>query len=326
MHLTDSYNRQIDYLRISVTDRCNLRCVYCMPVSGIVPNAQEEILTFEEIQKVAKAAVELGVNKIRITGGEPLVRKGIDDLVGGLANIAGLADLSMTTNGIFLTEYLTSLEQAGLQRINISLDTLNENKYKFITRVGRLDKVIEGIKKARATNLLVKINVVIIKGINDDEILDFVKFSCDNEICVRFIEFMPINRHLFWQPEKFLSIAEVKSYCEKKINLEKCEVSGNGPAEYYQVTGTPGKIGFIGPLSNRFCAQCNRLRLSSIGQLKGCLGNGQEIDLREKLRENAPLSQISGLIKKSVLNKPQGHCMNLIGDNNLYQTMSQIGG
>ncbi|MFQ5867377.1 MAG: GTP 3',8-cyclase MoaA [bacterium] len=325
--LIDQYGRKIDYLRISVTDRCNLRCIYCMPNYGIIPKSHNEILTFEEIEKVIKAAVSLGVNKIKITGGEPLIRKGIVDLIAMLSDIEGIVDLSMTTNGIFLSEYTESLKKAGLKRINISLDTLWEDKYKLITKMGNLNNVLEGIKKAQEVGLFTKLNVVVIKGINDDEILDFVEFSSLRNFCVRFIEFMPTNSSLFWEVEKFISMNEVKKRCEDFVTLEQTKVFGSGPAEYYKIIGSEGKIGFISPFSYQFCSRCSRLRLTSDGKLRGCLHNGYEIDLRKTLRMYASSEEVGKLIKRSVLSKPKGHCMKLMETNNhLSQIMCQIGG
>lgn len=325
--LLDQYGRKIDYLRISITDRCNLRCLYCMPEDGITPKSHSEILTFEEIEKITRAAVSMGVDKIRITGGEPLVRKGAVNLIAGIAGINGLVDLSMTTNGIFLSEYAESLKKAGLKRVNISLDTLNHEKYKTITKTEKLSDVIKGIDKVQETGLFVKLNIVVIKGINDDEILDFVGFGCKRNLCVRFIEFMPTNSRLFWETSKFISMKEVKRFCEKAGVLEKTSVQGSGPAEYYKIKGKRGVIGFISPFSYRFCSGCNRIRLTSDGKLRACLHNGYEIDLRERLRQNASIEEIGELIKKSLLTKPKEHCMKLTGTiNHPYQTMSQIGG
>lgn len=324
--LTDKYGRKIDYLRISVTDRCNLRCIYCMPNYDIVHKPHNEILTFEEIEKIVKVAGSLGVNKIRITGGEPLVRKGICDLISILSNIKDIVDLSITTNGIFLNNLASHLKECGLKRINISLDTLNKDKYRFITKTGNLQDVLKGMEKAQEIGFFVKINVVVIKNLNDDEILDFVEFGRKKNICVRFIEFMPTNSFLLWGAESIISTGDIKKYCEKFFNLKKTELLGSGPAEYYKINGTNCVVGFISPISSKFCSSCNRLRLTSDGKLKVCLYNNSEIDLKKHLREGISEDKISELIKKCVLNKPSEHQIKLKENMHSYYAMSQMGG
>lgn len=326
--LIDQYDRKIDYFRISITDRCNQRCVYCMPEAGVTPISHDNILSFEEIEKVVKASVSLGINKIRITGGEPLIRKGIVDLISILSEIKGIDSLTMTTNGILLDKYAKSLKNAGLIRLNISLDTLDNEKYEVITKTKGFKNVIKGIMKAQEAGLYpVKINVVVIRGINDNEIADFINFSCRNNLYIRFIEFMPTNSRLFWKKEKYISMCEIKRRCEDFVELEKSDESGNGPAEYYRIKGAPGRIGFISPFSNQFCFRCNRLRLTAQGRLRSCLHNFNEIDLRNKLRQNASQAEIKELIKKAVFNKPEGHYMKLLeSDKRACQIMSQIGG
>ncbi len=323
--LIDRYGRKIDYLRISVTDRCNLRCVYCMPESGIIPKDPQEILSFEEIERVAGIAVSLGINKIRITGGEPLARRDLVNLIGNLSRIELISDLSITTNGIFLEDYARDLTEAGLERVNISLDTLNEEKYEFITRSGRLPEALRGIDAALQVGLSpVKVNVVVMKGINDDEIVDFVRLSYDKPISVRFIEFMPFGRNLFWGEEKFIPMSEVQARCQSFAELLPANgLPGNGPARYYRIRGGQGTIGFISPLSSSFCFRCTRLRLTSDGKLRPCLYSEGQIDLRKFLRENVSSEEISDLIRLAISDKPKEHSCRTV---KVDRAMSQIGG
>ncbi|NOX97113.1 MAG: GTP 3',8-cyclase MoaA [Nitrospirae bacterium] len=323
--LRDRYGRKIDYLRISVTDRCNLRCVYCMPESGVIPKNPRELLSFEEIEEVARAAISLGINKIRITGGEPLVRRDLVSLIGNLSKIKLLSDLSITTNGTFLEDYARDLKEAGLHRVNVSLDTLNEEKYEFITGSDGLRKALQGVEKALQIGLSpVKVNMVVMKGINDDEIIDFVKLSYDKPVSVRFIEFMPFGRNLFWEEKRFIPISEVKAHCRSFAELLPADgLPGSGPARYYRIKGGRGTMGFISPLSSPFCSRCNRLRLTSEGKLRPCLYSEKQIDLRKILRENASGEEIGSLIKLSVSNKPKEHYCGAVKVN---RAMSQIGG
>ncbi len=324
--LRDGYGRKIDYLRISVTDRCNLRCIYCMPESGIVPGNRREILSFEEIEKVVKVAIGLGLNKIRITGGEPLVRRNLVNLIGHLSKIRLISDLSMTTNGTFLEDYAQELKEAGLHRVNISLDTLQEEKYEFITRAGRLRETLRGVDKALQVGLSpVKINVVVMKGINDDEIGDFMRLSYDQPLSVRFIEFMSFGGNLLGEEERFIPMSAVRERCQSFAELLPAGgLPGNGPARYYRIRGGQGRVGFISPLSAPFCSRCPRLRLTSRGKLMSCLyGDEGEIDLKMPLRANASREEISRLIRLSVSNKPREHYRQTAKIN---RDMSRIGG
>jgi cyclic pyranopterin phosphate synthase len=298
-----------------------------MPEKGIVCKRQGEILTFEEIEYIVRAAVLIGINKVRITGGEPLVRKGIEILIERLSKIEGIKDLSMTTNGVLLWEYVDVLKEAGLKRLNISLDTLDAGKYARITRYGSLSKVLKGIEKSHKAGFTnIKINVVVIKGINDDEVMDLVEFSCREDICVRFIESMPVNK-LFWKTEHYIPMHEIKQECMRRVNLEETIVSGNGPAEYYRIPGRKGTIGFISPLSCKFCSSCNRLRLTSDGKLRSCLHNNYEVELREKVRQNGSIEEVAELIREGIVRKPKEHLMLIRNSiDRVYPVMSQIGG
>jgi cyclic pyranopterin phosphate synthase len=306
--LSDSFQRPITYLRISVTDRCNLRCIYCMPEAGVDLMSHYDILSYEEIYTVAKAAAELGINRIRLTGGEPLVRAGIADLISLLAGIETIEDLSLTTNGILLAQYATGLKEAGLQRVNISLDTLKPDRFRQITRCGNLADTLRGIEAARAAGLTpVKINVVVMAGVNDDEITDFAAKTVTDGWNVRFIELMPVSSN---EPvsDKLVSVSEIRKRLETMGKLEPWKVdAGNGPAKYFRLPGASGTVGFISPVTEHFCFQCNRLRLTADGKLRPCLLSEAEIDLKGPLRGGAPVEELKNLISQAIANKPKGH-------------------
>jgi cyclic pyranopterin phosphate synthase len=306
--LSDSFQRPITYLRISVTDRCNLRCIYCMPEAGVDLMSHYDILSYEEIYTVAKAAAELGINRIRLTGGEPLVRAGIADLISLLAGIETIEDLSLTTNGILLAQYATGLKEAGLQRVNISLDTLKPDRFRQITRCGNLADTLRGIEAARAAELTpVKINVVVMAGVNDDEITDFAAKTVTDGWNVRFIELMPVSSN---EPvsDKLVSVSEIRKRLETMGKLEPWKVdAGNGPAKYFRLPGASGTVGFISPVTEHFCFQCNRLRLTADGKLRPCLLSEAEIDLKGPLRGGAPVEELKNLISQAIANKPKGH-------------------
>lgn len=276
--MRDSFGREINYLRISLTDRCNLRCSYCMPEQGIVNKTEhDEILSLEEVYRIAKAFAKLGVSKIRLTGGEPLVRKGIVELVERLSKLDGVTDLAMTTNGLLLKDMAGPLKDAGLGRVNISLDTLDKSKYKEITRGGDLKKVLEGIEEARRVGLTpIKINTVLIGGFNDNEIMDFINMTQKENIDVRFIELMPIGEAADWATKNFISNNKVIERAKALIPVNRDDVSS--PATYYKLPGAKGKVGIINPISCKFCEYCNRVRLTSTGKLKLCLHSNKEID------------------------------------------------
>jgi cyclic pyranopterin phosphate synthase len=309
----DAYNRPISYLRISVTDRCNLRCVYCMPPQGVVKRAHDEILRYEEIETVVRAAAELGITKVRLTGGEPLVRPGIVDLVHMLTRVKGIDDLAMTTNGILLTDYAKNLARAGLQRVNVSLDTLRPERFERITRRGSLENALAGMEAAHEAELKpVKINTVVIRGLNDDEVVDFARKTIEPGWHVRFIELMPIGNSTTvandWQ-DRGVPAQEIKERIESalgKLIPAKINV-GNGPARYYCLPSAKGTVGFITPISEHFCTQCNRLRLTADGHLRPCLLSEQEIDLRTPLRAGVNVEQVKTLIVQAIKHKPMQH-------------------
>jgi cyclic pyranopterin phosphate synthase len=324
--LSDSFQRPINYLRISVTDRCNLRCVYCMPFGGVSLLAHEDILRYEEIHTIARAAAEMGIDKIRLTGGEPLVRAGLPELVGMLAAIGTINDISLTTNGTLLAKYAAELKSAGLNRVNISLDTLKPERFQAITRSdAELADVLEGIEVAGRVGLEpVKLNMVVVPGVNDDEVLDFAAKTIDEEWHVRFIELMPLNGDT--KAPQFVAASEMKKGIEKLGKLEPCLPSaGNGPAKYFRLPNARGTIGFITPVSEHFCFNCNRLRLTADGKLRPCLLSDYEVDLKGPLRGGADAEGLKKLIELAVANKPQQHHI-AEGDVPRRRPFSQVGG
>jgi GTP 3',8-cyclase len=324
--LSDSFQRPINYLRISVTDRCNLRCIYCMPETGVELMAHYDILSYEEIYSVVKAAAELGITKVRLTGGEPLVRAGISDLVGLLAGIDTIEDIALTTNGILLAQHAPELKEAGLNRVNISLDTLKPERFRRITRCGTLANTLEGIEAAQTAGLTpVKINMVVMAGVNDDELTDFAAKTVRDGWNVRFIELMPSSAN---EPvaSKLVSVSEMKKRIEKMGKLEPSRIeAGNGPAKYFRLPGAKGTVGFISPVTEHFCIQCNRLRLTADGKLRPCLLNDDEIDLKEPLRSGASLEELKKLISKAIASKPKGHRL-AEGTGSKGKPFSQVGG
>jgi len=320
----DSFGRSIDYLRISVTDRCNLRCIYCMPPEGVPHISHNEILSYEEIQAVVQVAAQLGVRGIRLTGGEPLVRADFPELVKMLSQIEGIQELSLTTNGALLKDYAQALKQAGLSRVNVSLDTLRANRFQYITRLGELKDVLAGIKAAREVGFRpVKINTVVMRGINDDEILDFARMTYKDGWHVRFIELMP-----FKGAAESVPSVELQQHISSLGRLEPCvSINGNGPAVYYRLAGAKGTIGFISPLTEiSFCSRCNRIRLTPDGKLRPCLLGDDKIDLRMPLRNNASMEELKRLILKAVASKPEHHHLKDTNDRPAERKMSQIGG
>ena len=309
--LIDTHNRRINYLRISITDRCNLRCRYCMPKEGVSQFGHSEILSYEEILRVAALAVKRGINKIRITGGEPLVRKGVVSLVERLAGLAGVNDLSMTTNALLLREFAPALHRAGLRRVNISMDSLDPQKYRQITRGGDLRKVWEGIDAAWRVGMSpIKINVVAIAGFNDGEIEDFARLTLKEPFQVRFIEFMPIGESSEWKPEHCIPCREIKERVERIAPLLPLTEAGNGhggPARLFKFPGAAGEIGFISPVSEHFCQSCNRLRLTADGKVKTCLFSGELTDLKAILRSGAGDEELERKLDEALLSKPAHH-------------------
>jgi cyclic pyranopterin phosphate synthase len=295
-----------------------------MPPEGVPQMPHNEILSYEEVQSVVRAAAELGVNRIRLTGGEPLVRAELPKLIKMLSQVEGIRELSLTTNGILLKNHALELKQAGLSRVNVSLDTLKADKFRYITRLGDLKGVLEGIEAAREAGFHpVKINTVVMRGINDDEILDFARMTCREGWHVRFIELMP-----FKGAAEFVPSIELRQHINLLGKLEPREsITGNGPAMYYRLAGAEGTIGFISPLTETsFCSRCNRIRLTPDGRLRPCLLGEDEIDLKVPLRNNASTEELKRLILKAVASKPEHHHLEGGYVRPVKRKMSQIGG
>lgn len=310
--LTDNFHRTIDYLRISVTDRCNLRCIYCMPSEGLKLIKHRDVLSYEEIARVVRVAAGLGVRKIRITGGEPLARKHIARLIASIREIPWIDDLSLTTNGVLLERYARELADAGLHRVNVSLDSLRPDRYREITRGGDISRVMKGIEAAEKAGLVpVKINMVPIRGFNGDEIQEFAGITRDTPYHVRFIEFMPIGGKELWSPEKYIATDEIKATVERIGPLFPVRVRRTGPARYFRFADAPGVIGFISALTHHFCGDCNRLRITSDGKLRPCLFSETEIDLKPALRGTSTPSdkEIERLLRLAIEIKPERHML-----------------
>lgn len=308
--LFDRFFRQIDYLRISITDHCNLNCSYCSPFGGRIKLTHAEILSYEEICRLTKAAVEAGISKIRITGGEPLMRKGVVELCRLLSAIDGLESLTLTTNGVRLQDLAPQLHDAGVQRVNVSLDTLRSERFKKISGRNLLSRVLAGISMAEKVGLHpVKINMVVMRGINEDEIEDFARLTVEKPYHIRFIELMPFNgagdhQKLFVPVEEI--VKRVKGVGD--LSLEPAAES-SGPARLCSLPGAQGKVGFIAPLSYHFCGSCNRLRLTADGKLRTCLFSEHEIDLKGPLRAGAPIQELAYLFRLAATQKPKGHSL-----------------
>jgi cyclic pyranopterin phosphate synthase len=342
--LRDAYGREIDYLRISVTDRCNLRCVYCMPPQGIQLKKHSEILTYEEITTVVRVAAALGVRKIRLTGGEPLVRPHVERLVEMVAAVPGIEDVSMTTNAVLLDRHAEALARAGLRRVNVSLDTLRADRFEQITRFGRIADVRRGLEAAERAGLEpIKLNAVVVRGMNDDELADFARLTLDHAWHVRFIELMPVANEGDWGESlpppghRLLKAEEMQARLSTQLGIPElfaegllsASVPGNGPARMFRLPGAKGTLGFITPMSQHFCPTCNRLRLTADGKLRPCLLADGEVDVMRALRSNANDAEVQALFARAVQNKPERHRLNeeiapteLIGQ----RVMAQIGG
>ncbi|HDL85231.1 MAG TPA: GTP 3',8-cyclase MoaA [Candidatus Acetothermia bacterium] len=321
----DRFGRRITYLRISVTDRCNFRCIYCMPASGVSWQPHAEILRYEEIIRVVRAAATLGIRKVRLTGGEPLVRDGIVDLVASISDISGIEEITLTTNGTLLPHYAKDLAHAGLARVNISLDTLRPDRFRQITRLGSLNDTLAGIRAAQEAGLVpIKLNAVVMRGINDDEVADLAAMTKDN-FQVRFIEWMPIGTSNVDFGSRFVPGDEVRAHIEESLgSLEP--LREEGPARVYRLSRFPqgGQIGFISTFSSPFCATCNRIRLTADGKLRPCLLSPIEIDVKAPLRAGATDEEIRRLVLSGIERKPLAH--GVASDVPRNREMSQIGG
>ncbi|QOR40845.1 GTP 3',8-cyclase MoaA [Billgrantia diversa] len=326
--LVDGFGRRVRYVRISVTDRCDFRCVYCMSEEmTFLPRAQ--ILTIEELGMVARAFVEMGVEKIRLTGGEPLVRRGIDQLIEQTSELQGLRDLAMTTNGAGLVKHARRLRDAGLGRLNISLDTLDPQRFRQLTRTGDLEQVLGGLRAAREAGFEhIKLNAVILKGRNDDEVLDLVEFARSEGVDLSFIEEMPlgdVSDHS--RAETFCSSDDVKALIEERHELIPTAESTLGPSRYYRMVDSDSRIGFISPHSHNFCASCNRVRVTAEGRLLLCLGNEHSVDLRAVLRQYpGDIDALKRAIVAALPLKPERHHFTTDGDVQIVRFMNMTGG
>lgn len=306
--MQDNYQREIDYLRVSVTDRCNLRCRYCLPPEGVAMVPYEEILRLEETARVVRAATMVGISKVRLTGGEPLIRKGLGRLVEMLADIPEIGDLALTTNGTLFADCAAELKAAGLKRINVSLDTLRPERYTWISRGGELKRVWQGIEAALALGFHpVKLNTVVVQGFNDDEMTDLAGLTIDLPLHVRFIELMPFGPAKEWAQDGYLSTVETQARVEASFGplLLVRKPTGSGPARYYALPGAKGTVGFISGVSGHICSRCNRLRLTSAGKLRPCLFGEEEIDLKGPLRAGADLTVLAEIIAAAIKGKAE---------------------
>ena len=310
--MDDQFGRQITYLRISVIDKCNLRCLYCMPNGYVSKSRASELLTNDELVELSTIFAELGITKLRLTGGEPLLRPGLVEMVGRLSRIPGITQLAMSTNGVLLKRHARALKDAGLQRVNVSLDTLSREKFAKITGMDQWDTVVGGILEAKATGLQpVKINVVLMQGVNDDEILSLVGFAVEQELELRFIEWMPTNPLVDHErEEKFLSNEAARALIEGQYRLIPDDPDPHSPARSFLIDGTGARVGFINPLSNVFCALCNRVRLKANGRIKTCLHGKEELDLKTMLRTGVPREAIKRQIAETVFLRPEQHFLN----------------
>ena len=327
MSLIDPYQRRIDYLRISITDRCNLNCFYCRPLGGKPGLPHELILSYEEILRIVRVAVGLGVRKARVTGGEPLLRKGMVDFIARLSR-SGIEDLGLTTNGILLKGFARPLREAGLNRVNISLDSLDPRNFQRITGSDGLGEVLAGIEEAQEAGFeKIKINTVLIKGNNEAEILDFAELAFSRGLEVRFIEYMPYLNGKEWQKDLYLQAEEVKKVINSRFPLEPMEMQEKpGVAEMYRMKGGRGTIGFITSISQHFCERCNRIRLTADGKLRNCLFSDEEIDLRGPMRDGVSDPELAEIIRGSVQKKPERRPDFFCSFKKCTRTMNLIGG
>lgn len=323
--LIDSFGRSISYLRLSLTDKCNMRCRYCLPGYSATLRPDNQILSFEEIIRCVKIAIGMGITKVRLTGGEPLLRHDIIDIVGAISELRGLADFSLTTNSALLKNYAAPLKAQGLERVNISLDSLDKDKFSFITGGGFLSDVLSGIDEALESGMRVKLNVVGIYGFNDDEIINFINFAQHKKIILRFIELMPLNDYLSRWGIGYLPNQHIKDIIARLGPLYPLADEKSGAAQYYQIGGFSYPIGFISAMSNKFCIFCNRIRITCDGMVLPCLCHNFRINLRTALRDGASDDDIRRVYKMAAGLKPKEHFLGQ-GDGVISCQMSEIGG
>jgi cyclic pyranopterin phosphate synthase len=324
----DTYNRPVTYLRLSLTDRCNFRCQYCMPAEGLQWLPPAQVLQDDEILALLRDAyIPLGIRRVRLTGGEPLLRRGLVDLVGRIAALPGIEDLSLSTNASLLAPLAAPLAAAGLKRVNISLDSLQPERFATITRGGDLSRVLAGIDACIDAGLTsIKLNAVIVPGTNDDEVLDLAAMTLSRPVHMRFIEMMPVGNQAFFDEKRYALTQRLMTEIEARYGLEETASGplGNGPAVIRRLPGALGTVGFISPMSQTFCHDCNRTRLTADGQIKACLMRPQELDLLGALRRGEPAATLQGMIEASLGYKPLHH--EWAAGQELTRTMSQIGG
>lgn len=327
--LIDTFARSITYLRISLTDQCNLRCLYCTPKDSQDKLLHSDLLSYEELLRVASLAVSMGIKKIRLTGGEPLVRRNVISFIEDLAAIPGLDDIRLTTNGVLLEEFAEDLFKAGIRKINISLDTMQPQRYRKITTADQFAKVWHGIQLVKELGFSpIKINIVALKGINDDELLDFARLTLSEPFQVRFIEFMPIGANSVWGKEKYISSDEIQRKLLSLGPLLPIKTSKmDGPARIYRLGDSAvGTVGFISPISSHFCDKCNRLRLTAEGKLRSCLLSDAETDLKSFLRAGCSDDEVKQVLMDTIRTKPKGHALSETDRGNCHGQMSRIGG
>ncbi|HWV58077.1 MAG TPA: GTP 3',8-cyclase MoaA [Longimicrobiales bacterium] len=327
-YMSDGYGRRIEYLRISVTDKCNLRCVYCMPEEGLTWLRREQLLSFEEIAEIVTVMARMGLRRLRITGGEPLVRRGIPELVAMLRAVPGIDDIALSTNGVLLEPLAVELREAGVSRLNVSLDSLRPDRVDAIARrPGSFDRIMAGLDAAeRAGFEPIKINTVVLRGRNDDELADFARMTMERPWHVRFIEVMPVAENLDVSRDEYVSAPEILNRVQRIGRLEPTPgPGGNGPATYFRFPGAPGTVGVITPMSHNYCDRCNRMRLTADGQLRPCLFGDLQTNLRDPLRRGEPLEP---LVRHTLTIKPPRHYLvhgSAVGSGGLY-ALSQVGG
>lgn len=324
----DYGRRKITYLRVSITDRCNLRCFYCMPSQGLRLMEHTDILSYEEILRVVKVSAQMGITKVRLTGGEPLLRRNVRRLVSGILSVTGIQDVSLTTNGVLLKSMARPLWDSGLRRINISLDTLNPLKYRKITRRDHYHEVYEGIREAESVGFSpIRLNVVAVRGINDDELGCFARLSIEKPYSFRFIEYMPMGAATDWDAARFISGNEILTRLEKYGPLLPIpRHPSDGPCRRFRFEGALGEIGLISPISDHFCDSCNRLRLTADGKFRSCLLSDNEVDVKNSLRRYCSDADLAALIQEAIDKKPTRHGLRAGGNQPSLQHMSRIGG
>ncbi|HIE65143.1 MAG: GTP 3',8-cyclase MoaA [Nitrospira sp.] len=328
--LVDAYQREITYMRVSITDRCNLRCVYCMPEEGLDWTPTDELLTYDELLRIITVAARRGLRKIRVTGGEPLVRKGVVEFIDRLNRVPGIEEIALTTNAVFLKDMAADLFKAGLRGINISIDSLNPDTFAKIVRRDIFDKVWEGIEEAERVGFTpLKLNVVLQQGVNDHEAIDFVNITRTKPYHVRFIEYMPCANWDTWVKayKPFQAVVdEIETLTGKMIPINGANEGNTGPAENFRIPGAPGIVGFIHAVSHDFCDTCNRVRLTANGQIRPCLFSEIAVDFRNALRNGCSDEEIEGLLAQVLYVKPEYHELDMIPEEKKLTTMVNLGG